>query len=206
MLPCAIAGTVLTWPVRRLLTALVSAAATVLVIAVPTVLIPTPWFGRDVPPTDWAWPATIVTAVLAGLLTATYVRASAAPARGAPDELRLPTTGTAPLVVPSLDAVRLGPAGAVVTTLTRSDEHEDQTSHAPGTDAPSRGAVVGGILSFVAVGCPVCNKLALLALGYSGALAWFAPVQPYLAVAGIALLYWALSRRLRNDGVDGCGR
>jgi len=57
----------------------------------------------------------------------------------------------------------------------------------PATTA-SRSGTIGGLLSFLAVGCPVCNKIALIALGYSGALQWFAPLQPVLAVVGVALL------------------
>lgn len=55
----------------------------------------------------------------------------------------------------------------------------------------------GGFLSFLAVGCPVCNKLVLLALGTSGAMRYFEPAQPLLAVAGLALLGYALFVRLR---------
>ncbi|MGN6562132.1 MAG: hypothetical protein ACTHMU_05670 [Thermomicrobiales bacterium] len=55
----------------------------------------------------------------------------------------------------------------------------------------------GGILSFLAIGCPICNKVALLALGASGALTYFAPVQPFLGVAALGLLGWALAARLR---------
>jgi len=58
---------------------------------------------------------------------------------------------------------------------------------------------VGGFLAFFAVGCPVCNKIALLALGYSGALHYFAPVQPYLAVGSILLLGYALRKRLIGE-------
>ena len=58
---------------------------------------------------------------------------------------------------------------------------------------------MGAILSYLAVGCPVCNKLVLIALGSSGAIQYFAPVQPYLAVAGIALLIYALRKRLINE-------
>ncbi len=36
-----------------------------------------------------------------------------------------------------------------------------------------------------AIGCPVCNKLVVLALGFSGALAYFEPIQPALALAGL---------------------
>ena len=48
----------------------------------------------------------------------------------------------------------------------------------------------------------MCNKIALLALGYSGALAWFAPLQPVLAVAALLLLWFALARRL--EGAQMC--
>jgi hypothetical protein len=58
---------------------------------------------------------------------------------------------------------------------------------------------IGGLLSFFAIGCPVCNKLLLLALGTSGAMNYFAPVQPFLAGAGVLLLTWALIVRLKNS-------
>jgi hypothetical protein len=58
---------------------------------------------------------------------------------------------------------------------------------------------VGAVLSYFAVGCPVCNKLVLVALGYSGAIQYFAPIQPYLALAGIALLLYSLRARLKNE-------
>jgi hypothetical protein len=57
----------------------------------------------------------------------------------------------------------------------------------------------GALLSFFAVGCPVCNKLVLIALGYSGAIQYFAPIQPYLAFTGIALLMYSLRMRLNNE-------
>src|SRR5262245_63470348 len=42
---------------------------------------------------------------------------------------------------------------------------------------------LGGVLALLAVGCPVCNKLVVLALGAGGALTFFAPLQPVLGVA-----------------------
>ncbi len=57
---------------------------------------------------------------------------------------------------------------------------------------------IAGMLSFFAVGCPVCNKLVIVALGTTGARQWFEPLQPMLAVASIALLAWALRARLRS--------
>lgn len=136
------------WPLRRHVVAALSAGLTVLVVAVPTAMIPTPVFGRDVAVTAWAWPVLLVTAVLSGVLFASYV---AAPRSRAEDE------------------------------------------------CPGRFGAAGGLLTFLAVGCPVCNKVALLALGYAGAIQWFAPVQPWLGAAGIALLLYALVRRLPNE-------
>jgi hypothetical protein len=69
-------------------------------------------------------------------------------------------------------------------------------------DPPSRRGGLGGLLAFFAVGCPVCNKLVVVALGTTGAMSWFAPVQPYLGLAGLALLGVALRGRLR--GADRC--
>lgn len=114
------------WPTRRWLVAAATALSTVLFIGVPTDLIDTPLFSREIPPTWWAWPALLVSSVLAGLLAA-------------------------------------------------------------------------GLLTFFAVGCPVCNKIVLLALGSAGALTWFEPVQPVLQVAAVALLAWALRSRLRGE-------
>ena len=57
----------------------------------------------------------------------------------------------------------------------------------------------GAFFSFLAVGCPVCNKIALIALGYSGALQYFAPLQPYMAALGVGLLMYALRKRLNGE-------
>ena len=132
------------WDPRRWMVALAAAVVVLLLLTVPTAMIETPWFGREIEPTWWAWPVAIATAVAAGLLLASYL---AAPTQ--PEEVR--------------------PAG------------------------------FGGLLAYFAVGCPVCNKLVLIALGSSGAMTWFAPIQPLLAVAALILLGWALLRRLQGE-------
>ena len=66
-------------------------------------------------------------------------------------------------------------------------------------DSASKLGMAGALVSFFAVGCPVCNKLVLLALGASGAVTWFAPFQPVLALASIVLMLVALRIRLRNE-------
>ena len=63
----------------------------------------------------------------------------------------------------------------------------------------SRLGLAGATLSFFAIGCPVCNKLVLLALGASGTMTWFAPFQPVLAIASVVLLAFAVRMRLRNQ-------
>jgi hypothetical protein len=137
------------WGPRRWAAAALAALGTVLLIGLPTVLIPNPVFGREIPMTWWAWPTLLLAAVLSGLLTATYVRE------------------------PGL----------------RSPDEEDGT----------RSGMVGGVLTFFAVGCPVCNKVVLIALGSAGAMQWFAPLQPVLAVVAVAALAWALHVRLRGE-------
>lgn len=149
--PLTTLSTMRGWPARRWATATVSFALCVAVVAIPTDLVDTPWFSRDVPPQWWSWPALVTSAALGALLVATYVAPRGA-RRAEPDE-----------------------------TLSR------------------RGGVAGGALTFFAVGCPVCNKLVLLALGTAGALRWFEPVQPLLQVAAVAVLLWALGRRLRGE-------
>lgn len=139
-------ATLRSWTARRWLVAAATTVVVTLVTAIPTDLIDTPVFGREVPPTAWAWPALLVSSALAGLLTATYVAAAQ-----------------------------------------------------PAVKSSERRGLLGGLLTYFAVGCPVCNKLVLLALGASGAMRWFAPVQPFLQVAAVVLLVWALQQRLRGE-------
>lgn len=47
--------------------------------------------------------------------------------------------------------------------------------------------------------CPVCIKLALLAIGYTSALQWFAPAQPLLAAVSFVLLAWARWARVTKE-------
>ena len=82
-------------------------------------------------------------------------------------------------------------AGLLAATYVRDGRTVDER--------PSRQGSVGGVLTFFAIGCPVCNKLVVLALGTSGAMTWFAPLQPVLAVGAMALLAVALRSRLRGE-------
>lgn len=81
-------------------------------------------------------------------------------------------------------------SGALAATYVR-----DASAPVPTTEGGK--TLAGTMLSLFAVGCPVCNKLVVLALGFSGALTWFAPIQPVLAVASLGLLAYALQARRR---------
>lgn len=150
------------WTPRHWRTALFGSLGTALLVGLPTDVIPNPVFGRPIPVTWWSYPVLIITAVLGGLLLATYVR-TPSPAPVGPDDATPATDPDAEL------------------------------------DRPARLGGVGGLLSFFAVGCPVCNKLVVIALGTVGAREWFEPIQPYLAVASIVLMAVALRARLRGS-------
>lgn len=77
--------------------------------------------------------------------------------------------------------------------------------------APSDPALTGGgralagtLLSFFAVGCPICNKLVVLLLGLGGAMTIFNPLRPFLGITSIVLLIVTLVLRVRALRY-GCG-
>ncbi len=59
-------------------------------------------------------------------------------------------------------------------------------------------ALGGGLLLFIGIGCPVCNKVALALVGASGALTYFEPIQPLFSLASIVVMCVALTLRLRD--------
>lgn len=142
---------------RRWSAAAVATTGSLLLLGIPTAMIPNPVFARKIEAPLWTYPSLVITALLAGLLLATYVRA----------------TGR-----------------AVSASGARLDDASPEET---------RSFTVGGLLAFFAIGCPTCNKLVLIALGSSGAITWFEPVQPFLALAGIGVLVWALQRRLTGE-------
>lgn len=97
-------------------------------------------------------------------------------------------------------------SGLLLATYVREPDPAPSSTAAGGSapvelvdlDRTARVGGVGGLLAFFAVGCPVCNKLVLLALGTTGALELFAPVQPILAVGSVLVLAIALRARLRS--------
>lgn len=135
------------WPPRRIAAAGVATVTFALAVGVPTGVIPSPLYTRMTPVLWWNYPIWAATAVVGGLVVATYIRR-------------------------------------------------------PGDRSPRNGvpaASGGGLLAAFAVGCPVCNKLVVAALGVSGAMTFWAPLQPIIAVGSVGALGWALRSRLRSQ-------
>lgn len=63
-----------TWSPRRWTTAGAAGAAIAIAVGLPTDVISNPVFGRSEGVTWWSYPTLLITAVLGGLLVATYVR------------------------------------------------------------------------------------------------------------------------------------
>ncbi len=55
-------------------------------------------------------------------------------------------------------------------------------------------AGVGGVLGFIGVACPVCNKVLLLLFGGDLLLTYFEPVRVYVAAAGVLAVAAAAAR------------
>ncbi|TGD11650.1 hypothetical protein [Brevibacterium sp. S111] len=159
----------LLWDRRRIGVAAAAAAGSAVIIGFATVLIPNALFARDIPPVWWDYPVWILTSLLLGMLIASYVRSP-----GPASEGRSSGPDSAPEV---------GARGPEVASEGRSGVLGG----------------VGGMLGWFAVGCPVCNKIALLALGYTGALTYFAPLQPLLAAVSVILLLAAVIIRLKGQ-------
>ncbi len=89
--------------------------------------------------------------------------------------------------------------GLLLATYVRPGDAASAPSAAPEGERTSIAGMAGTFAAWFAIGCPVCNKLALLALGYTGALTWFAPVQPWLAAGAVALLVVGVVERLAGQ-------
>ena len=61
-------------------------------------------------------------------------------------------------------------------------------------------AIGGGILSTLAIGCPICNHVVVVLIGITGALTYWAPLQPVVGAAAIVILVWTLRKRVQAIG------
>lgn len=64
----------------------------------------------------------------------------------------------------------------------------------------------GGLASFLGIACPTCNKILMLIFGGPALLAWFDPVRPWLAAAGVIVMGFAAFRTWRTFRESRSGR
>lgn len=148
--PGSIAALLSTLDRRFWAVAVLATAGSLVLLGVPTAVIPNPFFVRMTPTETFNILVWLLSAPLIGLLIATYVRPPKPAFGRATSEL-----------------------GAGRTTL-------------------------GGVAAYLAIGCPICNKVVVAALGVSGALTYFAPLQPIIGAGSLALLGATLAWRLRD--------
>ncbi len=155
--------------VRFVAEALVWSVAALLAFGLVAAIIPNPIFGRRIPPEPFAIAVWLLSAPLMGLIGATY--------GGAARER----------------AAALAPSSGLRISLRAAGTAGEPEAEGRGATA----ATIGSLAAFLAIGCPVCNKVALLLLGASGALTVFAPLQPAIGAASLLLLAGTLVWRLR---------
>jgi hypothetical protein len=85
------------------------------------------------------------------------------------------------------------PAATATRLMPLVIEPAGGASHRQGTTL----GTVAGFGAFLAIGCPVCNKVALVLLGVGGAMTVFAPLQPLIGAASLVLLAGTLAWRFR---------
>jgi hypothetical protein len=149
-------------------------AAVLVAFGVVAAIIPNPVFGRGIAPEPFAVAVWLASAPLIGLVTATYF-APLPPREAVP--LRLGGTGAG------------ATADAAETTATAEPADSDRSGSTLGT--------VGGMAAFLAIGCPTCNKIALVLLGAGGATTVFGGLQPFIGAASLVLLALTAVWRLR---------
>jgi hypothetical protein len=147
--------------------ALAWTAISLVAFGLVTAMIPNPVFGRQIPPEPFAYWVWLASAPLMGLVGATY----SAPLRDPASAVAMPLGSTALTPTMPVAAARDGSGSTL--------------------------GAIAGMGAFLAIGCPVCNKLALVLLGTSGALSTWAPLQPVIGGASLVLLAATLAWRLR---------
>ena len=70
----------------------------------------------------------------------------------------------------------------------------------PQTECGKRTAGTGGVIGFLGIACPVCNKILVLLFGSTLLLEYYEPARLYLALGGTALLAVAIWLKLTRRG------
>ena len=70
----------------------------------------------------------------------------------------------------------------------------------PQTECGTRTAGTGGVIGFLGIACPVCNKILVLLFGSALLLEYYEPMRLYLAFGGVVLMAGAIWLRLTRRG------
>jgi hypothetical protein len=70
----------------------------------------------------------------------------------------------------------------------------------PQAECGKRTAGTGGVIGFLGIACPVCNKILVLLFGGALLLEYYEPVRLYLALGGVVLLAVAIWFKLTRRG------
>ena len=110
-----------------------------------------------------------------------------------------------PVAVRWIDYVILAVTSALIGLIFAiRPEPAGATDLAAATERQGTGTIWGGFVSFLAVGCPVCNQAVVALVGVSGALSWWAPVQPVVGLLAVGLLLYTLRKRLNTYKLTAC--
>lgn len=71
----------------------------------------------------------------------------------------------------------------------------------PSNHCPTKTLSAGGVLGFLGIACPVCNKILLYAFGAELLLSYLEPARLYLAVVGTLVVGLALYIKLKKRSV-----
>ena len=113
-----------------------------------------------------------------------------------------------PVAVRWIDYVILAVTSALIGLIfaIRPEPADEAVSEdlAVTVDRQGTRTIWGGFVSFLAVGCPVCNQAVVALVGVSGALSWWAPVQPIIGLLAVGLLLYTLRKRLNTYKLAAC--
>ena len=110
-----------------------------------------------------------------------------------------------PVAVRWIDYVILAVTSALIGLIFAiRPEAAESSELAEATERQGTGTIWSGFVSFLAVGCPVCNQAVVALVGVGGALSWWAPVQPFVGLLAVALLLYTLRKRLNTYKLTAC--
>ncbi len=110
-----------------------------------------------------------------------------------------------PVAVRWIDYVILAITSALIGLIFAiRPEAAGSSELAEATERQGTGTIWSGFVSFLAVGCPVCNQAVVALVGVGGALSWWAPVQPVVGLLAVALLLYTLRKRLNTCKLTAC--